>query len=65
MIDAFASTEEPDTSYKPLPFEQDIGNQTHRANGQNGNQVGNYEQSQNDDVRMDHEPFGSGIKEDG
>lgn len=59
--------EEPDTPYTGLPFESGAGNQQiHGRNGQNGNQVGNHEQNHNvEDVNMDNEPFGSGIKEDG
>ena len=55
--------EEPDTPYTGLPFESGTGNQQiHGGNGQNGN----HEQNHNvEDVNMDNEPFGSGIKEDG
>jgi len=64
--EASAFTDEPDTPYKPLPFESDGGNQTHGANGQHGNQMSSYDHTHNgDDVNMDNEPFGSGIKEDG
>lgn len=59
--------EEPDTPYTGLPFESDAGNQhNHGGNGQNGNQMGSHEQNHNiDDVNMENESFGSGIKEDG
>lgn len=59
--------EEPDTPYTGLPFESNGGNpQSHGGNDQNGNQTGGHEHNHNgDDVHMDNEPFGSGIKEDG
>lgn len=61
--DSTIPTDELDTPYKPLPFENDVGNQ---AQALNGNSTSNYEHNQNtEDVTMDHEPFGSGIKEDG
>jgi hypothetical protein len=65
--ESLAFGEEPDTPYTGLPFESGAGNQQgHGGNGQNGNQMGAHEQNHNgDDVHMDNEPFGSGIKEDG
>jgi len=66
QADAFTSAEEPDTPYKPLPFESEAGNQLQSFNGQHGTQMNNHEQSHVvEDVNMDNEPFGSGIKEDG
>jgi hypothetical protein len=65
--EAPAFGEEPDTPYTGLPFESGAGNQhLQSGNGQNGNHMDNHEQNHNsEDVNMDNEPFGSGIKEDG
>jgi hypothetical protein len=65
--EAPAFGEEPDTAYTSLPFEKNTGSQQSQGgNVQNGNQMGGYDQNHNgDDVHMDNEPFGSGIKEDG
>lgn len=65
--EAPAFGEEPDTPYTGLPFESGAGNQhSQGGNGQNGNHTDNHEQNHNsEDVNMDNEPFGSGIKEDG
>ena len=65
--EAPAFGEEPDTPYTGLPFESNTGNQrSHGGNDQNGSQMSSHEQKYNvDDVNMDNEPFGSGIKEDG
>jgi hypothetical protein len=65
--DAPAFGEEPDTPYTGLPFESGLGNQhSQGGNGQNGNHTDNHEPNHNsEDVNMDNEPFGSGIKEDG
>ena len=65
--DARAFGEEPDTPYTGLPFESGAGNQhSQSGNGQNGNHTDNHDQNHNsEDVNMDNEPFGSGIKEDG
>jgi hypothetical protein len=58
--------EEPDTAYVPPPFEavenpQRFGNDT--QNGSTGFSGGRGQDR--DDVSMNNEPFGSGIKEDG
>ena len=65
--EAPAFGEEPDTPYTGLPFESGAGNQyVHGGNGQNGKPMNSHEQNHNlEDVNMDNEPFGSGIKEDG
>jgi hypothetical protein len=65
--EAPAFGEEPDTPYTGLPFESGAGHQqSHGGNGQNGNQMGSHQQNHNvEDVNMDNDHFGSGIKEDG
>jgi len=65
--EAPAFGEEPDTAYTGLPFENSTtSQQTQGGNAQNGNQMSGHDQNHNgDDVHMDNEPFGSGIKEDG
>lgn len=66
--EAPAFGEEPDTAYTGLPFENNTGGgqQSQGGNAQNGNQMGGHDQNHNgDDVHMDNEPFGSGIRKMG
>ena len=58
--------EEPDTSYVPPAFEAVDNHHTNTRDVQNGSaSFGGGRGQDRDDVSMNHEPFGSVIKEDG
>lgn len=58
--------EEPDTTYVPPSFEPVESHQTNGRDTQNGAAgISGGRGQDRDDVSMNNEPFGSGIKEDG